>query len=294
MSGIPRFPIRGSYSEYYKEPEVDLYVLFFKVALLAYFLSSLGYVLSLLSKRAMVAGASTWILFSAFLIHTTSLVLRFLITGYAPVVNLYDAFSFFSWAVTGIYLLLQLKTQTRELGAFVSPMAFFMMMIASARLGSEVRIPAILQGSLVPIHITLSILGESLFAVSCLAGAMYLLQDHFIKHRRVNSLSKILPPLRDLDRINHFTLLWGFPLLTLGVILGVIWARTAWGARWHWDPKQVGTLTVWFLYGFLLHQRLAIGWNGRKAALFSIGAFLVLLFAFFGINLFFTKVHRFL
>jgi cytochrome c-type biogenesis protein CcsB len=273
---------------------VDLYVLFFKVALLAYFLSSLGYILSLLSQKAMVARVSTWVLFSAFLIQTASLTLRFLITGHGPVVNLYDAFSFFSWAVTGIYLLLQLKTRTRELGALVSPVAFFLMMIASARLGSEVRIPTALQGSLVPIHITLSILGESLFAVSCLASAMYLLQDHFIKRHRVNSLSRILPPLRDLDRINHFTLLWGFPLLTLGVILGAIWARTVWGTHWHWDPKQVGTFTVWLLYAFLLHQRLAIGWNGRKAALFSIGAFLVLLFAFFGINLYFTKIHRFL
>jgi ABC-type transport system involved in cytochrome c biogenesis permease subunit len=122
---------------------------------------------------------------------------------------------------------------------------------------------------------------------------MYLIQDGFVRHRRLTKFGRLLTPLQDLDRISDLSLLWGFPLLTLGTIAGALWARTVWGSPWIWDPKQVWTLAAWTLYAVVLHQRLAIGWNGRKAALMSVGAFCVLLVAFIGMSMFFTTVHRF-
>jgi ABC-type transport system involved in cytochrome c biogenesis permease subunit len=122
---------------------------------------------------------------------------------------------------------------------------------------------------------------------------MYLIQDGFIRHRRFTRLSKMLPPLNDLDRISHVSLLWGFPILTLGAIAGSVWARTVWGSHWSWDPKQVWTLMAWVLYAFVLHQRLALGWSGRRAALLSLGALCLLLVTFVGVNVFSTTVHRF-
>jgi ABC-type transport system involved in cytochrome c biogenesis permease subunit len=123
----------------------------------------------------------------------------------------------------------------------------------------------------------LAVTGEALFALASCAGAMYLVQDYLIKNKKGRSFSQLLPSLIDLDRINHICLLGGFPLLTLGVLVGSVWARTAWGSQWQWDPKQILTLATWFLYALLLHQRLIIGWRGHKAALFSILAFLFLL-----------------
>jgi ABC-type transport system involved in cytochrome c biogenesis permease subunit len=81
-------------------------------------------------------------------------------------------------------------------------------------------------------------------------------------------------------------------LLTLGVLVGSIWARTAWGSHWQWDPKQIWTLAAWLLYALLLHQRLAIGWRGHKAAWFSILAFLFLLLCIV-VNRFSTTLHSF-
>ena len=241
-----------------------------------------------------MARISTWIFFSAFILHAASFLFRCVETGHSPFVNLYNSLSFFAWAISGVYLAFQVKTKTRVLGAFVSPVAFLLMMVASIRLGEGVSMPAILEGYWVPVHIILSISGEALFTLACLAGAMYLIQDRFIKSKKVSGFSRLLPPLRDLDRINHICLLWGFPLLTLGVIAGSIWARTVWGSHWQWDPKQVWTLIVWGFYAILLHQRLAIGWKGRKVAFFSIVAFLILLFAFVGANVFFITSHRFI
>jgi cytochrome c-type biogenesis protein CcsB len=269
-------------------------ILLFKIALAAYLVSTLGYTASLLVKRVHIARFSTWILLSAFIIHTASFLFRCIETGHSPFTGIYETLSFFAWAISGIYLAFQFRTKTRVLGAFVSPMAFLLMMAASIRLGGHVSMPAILQGHWVIVHVTLSVVGEALFTLACLAGLMYLIQDNFIKNKKINSFSRLLPPLRDLDRINHICLLWGFPLLTLGVVAGSIWARTVWGSHWQWDPKQIWTLIAWIFYAVLLHQRLAIGWKGRKVAFFSIAAFLFLFFAFVAVNAVLTTSHKFI
>jgi len=145
----------------------------------------------------------------------------------------------------------------------------------------------------VPIHVTLSIIGEGLFALASLAGIMYCIQDRQIRQRRMGALARYLPSLGDLDNINHAGLLWGFPILTLGLIVGSLWARTAWGgSNWATDPKTIWSFAAWCFYAFLLHQRLAIGWKGKKIAVLSIVALMVLISAFIGVN-FLSSVHRF-
>jgi cytochrome c-type biogenesis protein CcsB len=270
-------------------------ILLFKIALIAYFASSAGYVVSILVRRVVVAKASTWILFSAFILHGLYIILRWVKTGSSPVVTIHESLSFIGWAISGSYLAFQMKTKTRVLGAIVSPLAFVLILETSASHGlvSGMMTPDILKGWLVSAHTVLALVGEALFALACCAGLMYLIQDNFIRKKKSYRFSRLLPPLRDLDRINHICILWGFPLLTLGIIAGSFWARTVWGSHWQWDPKQVGTMISWLLYAFLLHQRLVMGWKGRKAALFSIVAFGILLIATVGVTLCPVTVHRF-
>jgi cytochrome c-type biogenesis protein CcsB len=267
---------------------------FFKWALIAYFLSTVGYVTSLLVRRVLVAKVSTVIFAVAFVIHTLSIVFRFLLTGYEPVAGFHDLLSLFAWVMTGIYLILQLKTKTRVLGAFVSPLVFLLVIVASIRLEPQVSVPDIVRGYLVCVHILLSVTGEAIFVIASCAGAMYLIQNGFIKHKKMGSFSRLLPSLIDLDRINHICLLLGFPMLTLGVLVGSVWARTVWGSNWQWDPKQIWTLAAWLFYALLLHQRLAIGWKGYKVALLSVIAFVILVLSFVVENVFFTTVHNFI
>jgi cytochrome c-type biogenesis protein CcsB len=234
-----------------------------------------------------------WIFSAAFLLQTFYFGFRCIETGRSPVLGLHDALSLIAWAMTGIYLAFQFKTKTRILGAFVSPAAFLLMVISSVRLGDYVALPAVLQGGLVAVHVILSVTGEAFLALASCAGAMYLIQDGLIKNKKGRSFSRLLPSLRDLDRINHICLLGGFPLLTLGILAGSIWASTAWGSRWQWDPKQIWTIMAWLLYALLLHQRLAIGWRGHKAAWFSIVAFVFLLLCVVAVS-FSATLHRFI
>ncbi len=269
-------------------------LLFFKLALAAYLISTLGYIASLLVRRVLIAKGSTWILFSAFALHTAFYLAQLILNHTLSIKNFHETLSFFAWILCGIYLILQLKTKTRVLGAFISPIAFLLMVGASVGVEGPVTIPDTLKGGLVTLHVTLSIAGEALFALASCAGAMYLIQNRLIKEKSIGSFSRLLPSLKELDNINHICLLWGFPLLTLGVVAGSIWARTVWGSLWQWDPKQIWTLSTWLLYALLLHQRLALGWKGRRVALFSLLTFLVLLAGFFLEKVFFNTLHNFM
>ncbi|HPG71022.1 MAG TPA: cytochrome c biogenesis protein CcsA [Syntrophales bacterium] len=267
--------------------------LFFRAALAAYFAATAGYLVSLVARRVVMARIATWILGLAVALHTVHFLEMCAERGLNVAVNLFEAVSFFAWIVSSAYLVFQLRTRTRVLGAIVAPFAVMLMMLASLGTEGTLAIPDALQGRLVPVHVTLSIIGEGLFALASLAGVMYCIQDRQIRRRRMGGLARYLPSLGDLDSINHAGLLWGFPLLTLGLIAGSVWAKTAWGgSQWVTDPKTLWSFAVWCFYAFLLHQRLAIGWKGRRIAVLSIAALVVLISAFIGVN-FLSGVHKF-
>jgi ABC-type transport system involved in cytochrome c biogenesis permease subunit len=107
-------------------------------------------------------------------------------------------------------------------------------------------------------------------------------------------MSKLLPALEDLDRVNHLCLLWGFPVLTLGLVAGVVFAGFILKSGWGADPKIIWTFIVWVVYGFLLHQRLAIGWKGIRMAVVSCAVFILFLFSYLGVRFCFSTMHDFI
>jgi cytochrome c-type biogenesis protein CcsB len=268
-------------------------IILFKTALAVYFASALFYGASLLAKRVFPARIAAGLMLAALVLHTFSAAARWFPAGETPVIGIHDALSFFAWVMAAAYLSFQLKTKTRVLGAFVSPVICLFMVVASVGLGGAVNVSPMLRGSLVAAHVILSVAGEALFAVASCAGLMYLIQDGLIRRKKAGGMSRLLPPLNDLDRINHLCLLWGVVLLTLGVLAGSLWARIVWGSHWQWDPKQIWTILVWGCYAFLLHQRLAIGWRGRTAARWSLAVFILSLVLLTAWMPFFGTFHRF-
>ncbi len=156
-----------------------------------------------------------------------------------------------------------------------------------------VQLNPVLKSWLFPVHISFAFLGNAAFALSFGAGLMYLVQNRMLKSKRFTGLYQRLPSLDTLDKVNYTCLSIGFPMMTLGIISGAFWANIAWGTYWSWDPKETWALITWFLYAALLHGRLSVGWRGRRAALFSIIAFLFLLFTFLGVNLLLGGYHTF-
>jgi cytochrome c-type biogenesis protein CcsB len=94
-----------------------------------------------------------------------------------------------------------------------------------------------------------------------------------------------LPEPKVLDRLTHQLIMFGFLFLSTGIITGAVWANSAWGRYWGWDPKETWSLITWFIYAALLHARMMRGWHGRRIAYLSIIGFMAVLFTYFGVNL---------
>jgi cytochrome c-type biogenesis protein CcsB len=93
------------------------------------------------------------------------------------------------------------------------------------------------------------------------------------------------PEPRVLDELGYQLILLGFLFLSVGIITGAVWANSAWGRYWGWDPKETWSLVTWFIYATLLHARMMRGWQGRRIAFLSMIGFAAVLFTYFGVNL---------
>jgi len=268
-------------------------ILLFKITLLFYFIATVLYLVDVIARRDQAGRAARWVLVGGFALHCTSLAARFFASGHTPAIGLHESLSFFAWTIVGIYLLFDLRYRMAVLGAFVTPLALVLMIVGGA-VPKEVREPnPVLDSWWFPVHVTLAFLGYAVFAVAFCAGIMYLLQERMVKSKKFSGLYYRLPSLETLDSINYKCLSFGFPLMTMGIISGAIWAESAWGGYWRWDPKETSALVTWFLYAALLHGRLTVGWRGRRAAIFAIFGFLCLRFSFFGVNLLLPGEHTF-
>jgi ABC-type transport system involved in cytochrome c biogenesis permease subunit len=266
----------------------------FALALGCCALATAGYLLSLLVKKIALAKTSTWILAAGFLFLTVSLLLTAFHSSGWDTFGSRNFLSIYAWAIAGIYLGLQLKTKTRLLGAFIAPLILLFLIAAAGQESGKNLVPPQWQGWLTTFHLVLAIAGEALFVLASAAGAMFMIQNSLLKHKKPGKMGRLLPSLTDLDRINHLGLLWGFPLLTLGMIAGAIYAAFVWGSLWPADPKVIWALAVWIVYGVLLHQRLAIGWKGSRMATLSCVVFALFILSALVIRFCFSTVHNFI
>jgi cytochrome c-type biogenesis protein CcsB len=237
-----------------------------------------------LGRMALVIGA---------VLHLAGFVLRYAEAGYFPLTNLFESLSFLSLCVVVVFLATEIRYNLRVLGSFVSPVAFLFSFGAAFQPGEVRSLNPALQSGWLPVHTLVLFVGYAAFAVAFAAGVMYLLQERQVKRKKLGGIFKRLPSLDVLDEVNYRCLTIGFPLLTMGIVTGAIWAQTAWGDYWQWDPKETASLATWLLYAGLLHGRLTVGWRGRRAAILAIVGFILVVFTFLGVNLVAGGLHTY-
>ena len=273
----------------------------FNVTTILYMVSTLLFFVFLASKNKAIGLGASLAAYAGFLVQTTAILLRWKESyamghGHAPLSNLYESVVFFSWTIILIYGIIELKYKYRIVGAFVVPFALFGMSWAQLGLNSGIEplVPA-LQSNWLLYHVITCFLGYATFAIACGISIMYLIRENHekLKDSSEQSIVATFPTSRVLDDLNYKSIMIGFPLLTIGIITGAVWANYAWGTYWSWDPKETWSLIVWFIYAAFLHARITRGWAGRRAAWLSIIGFAATIFCYLGVNLFLSGLHSY-
>ncbi len=265
--------------------------LIFSYTTFIYFLAFMVYLAGMVMNRAFLSHLGTYLSVLGFTAQTLAIILRWVESyelgmGHAPFSNLYESLIFFAWTLMFLYLILEWRTKNRTIGAFATPLAFLAMAYASfsPNINSQIQplIPALKSNWLIS-HVITCFFGYAAFAISFGVSMMYLLKLLDSEHKN-NLFLKLIPSNAILDDLNYQMIVIGFLMLTLGIITGSVWAHSAWGTYWSWDPKETWSLITWLVYASVIHTRLVKGWTGKKIAILSIVGFACVLFTYFGVN----------
>jgi cytochrome c-type biogenesis protein CcsB len=249
------------------------------------------YIVSWVFKKQLPGRIATWIAIIGVVGNTGGIALRWIESyrlgiGHAPLSNMYESLVFFAWTIGVIYLVVEQTYKNRIIGAFATPLAFLAMAYASLSPNINDRIqpliPALKSNWLIA-HVITCFIGYAAFAIAFGVSLIYLFKQR--KTGGKTGLFNHFPDYSILDELTHQMVTLGFLFLTVGIITGAVWANSAWGSYWSWDPKETWSLITWFVYATLLHARMMRGWEGKKIAYLSIIGFLAVMFTYFGVNL---------
>jgi cytochrome c-type biogenesis protein CcsB len=237
-----------------------------------------------------VTTAGRSLLYLSLAMLTLSLAFRALAVERPPVGNLWEYTIALAWGIVLFTTLFEHSFKERSLGAVMLPVAVGMMAVALVFFPSRVAplVPALQANRILGLHVTTMMLAYSALSVSFGASVLALLQaaPSGRRHER-------LPSADNLGEVAYWSVLIGFPLLTLGIALGAYWANSAWGRYWGWDPKESSALITWLVYAGYLHARGLRGWEGRRSAWLLILGFGAVLFTYFAVNFLISGLHSY-
>ena len=240
------------------------------------------------------------------LAHLASIVTRGVATDRAPWGNMYEFISLTCVACVIAGIVVLRKAEHRPLLSFVLLPVSLLMFIAGRWLYTQAApvVPA-LKSYWLAIHVSVISIASGVLLVAGVASILYLIKmrwgapgDSADQQRtgRTAALRRIvdaIPGAEILDRLAYKSVVFGFPLFGLGVILGAIWAESAWGRFWGWDPKETVSFIAWVIYAAYLHARATVGWKHTAAAWVNVAGFVALLFNLFIINLVVSGLHSY-
>ncbi|MBI4644627.1 MAG: cytochrome c biogenesis protein CcsA [Deltaproteobacteria bacterium] len=263
------------------------------LTLIAYFGATGLWVGFFLAQRENLCRGGAWLLGTGLFFHTVELIYRTWAAGYLPVATFGQALLVSAWALVAAFLILYWLFPIKVLGALTAPLAALMVSGTLILPQGQGAVSPLLQSLWLTFHIILALLGNAALTLAFLGGIFYLVQERQLKAKKFGFFYRRLPSLEQLDALNYWCLTIGFPLLTGGIISGSLYAQHVMGSFWRWDPKEILTVFAWLIYAVLLHERLTVGWRGRRAALLAICGFLVLVATFAGANLWYSGYHSF-
>ena len=235
-------------------------------------------------------------------LHTGSIVCRGLAADRVPWGNMYEFSSAVALSAVLIFLVLVAAGRVdRGLGAFVMLPAVLYLGLAGTVLYTAAGplVPA-LDSYWIKIHVFAAVLSSGAFLLSGVVALLYILRARHDASVAAGSLPRFplslgasLPAAPVLDRVSYAVIAFAFPIWTFAIIAGAIWAESAWGRYWGWDPKETWSFITWVLYAGYLHARATAGFKGTRAAWIGVAAAGALLIDYYVVNIFVVGFHSY-
>ena len=253
--------------------------------------------------RASRAGQAGLVLASVgAVLHTGSLVARGLAADRVPWGNMYEFSSCVALSAVAIFLVMVAAGKVdRQLGAFVMLPAVLYLGLAGTVLYTAAGplVPA-LDSYWIKIHVFAAVLSSGGFRLSGVVALLYILRARHdasvvagTPPRFPLSMGASLPAAGVLDRVSYAVIAFAFPIWTFAIIAGAIWAESAWGRYWGWDPKETWSFITWVLYAGYLHARATAGFKGTRAAWIGVAAAGALIIDYYVVNIFVVGFHSY-
>jgi len=271
------------------------------VPLALYGVAMVAYLRHFARRQPAVGRMATTLLVAAVLGHTFVVGMQTMEAGHVPVTNASSAISTFVWLLALSYLYIEMTTDERGMGAFILPLLVVLQLIPAIDPGVEDR-AAVLQGPLFGLHVSSLLFAYASFALACVIGITYVLLFKEIKAKHLGFFYARLPSLQVLDTMNQRAIVFGWIFLTIGMVVGTIWAGQARAyaaadprvqAMSLQDPKIFVAIVCWAVYSFEAFAARRLGWGGRRAAYLSALGFAIVLLNFVPISYFLTTSHDF-
>jgi cytochrome c-type biogenesis protein CcsB len=226
------------------------------------------------------------------LLHVASIASRGLATGRWPIGNMYEFISMVTFAAVVTWLVMLRRTPAARAAA---PWVLLLVVVLMTIAGTAIYTPAgpvmpALKSYWLPVHVTAIAVSSGLLLVSGMASVLFLLRGW---SQVPAALAERLPAGDVLDRVAYRILIVAFPLYTFAVVAGAVWAESAWGRFWGWDPKETVAFVAWVIYAAYLHARATAGWRTGRAAWVNVAGFATMIFNLFFINLVVAGLHSY-
>ena len=254
------------------------------IALVLYGLGTLLLIPSVVNRRPTISTASLGALGLGLLAHAGDILWEAARIHRLPVTDVRSTLSFYAFLVTLAFFFLYLRYRITSLGLFMLPFVFVLTLISAFRPERPFDLSAF-RGGWLAVHIGSIILGYTGLFLTFVAAVMYLMQEKELKSRIPRAFYYRLPSLELCDELYYRSLLFGLPLLTVGILTGFIWASRTWKGPWEFDPKILASLLTWLIYLVLFSTRVSGAWRGRRAAYIAIFGFAAIMVTFLGVSL---------
>lgn len=291
-------------------------ILFFNISGISVFISFWLYALSWMNNKInFVKRISSFLLLVSLISLTIALVYRGIALNFFPLTNLYESLLILAWALIATYLVLEWKLNISSFGWIVSGFLLAVYLYATWLPESQKQIAPLvpaLQSYWRIIHVPPLLVSYALFFIAAISSAGYLIEDYRLKKSKDNNENSLIENSFQngvkikanlayrsknelfFDEVSYRCVTFGFPLLTIGIINGALWANHAWGALWQWDPKETMALVTWFIYAIYLHLRINTKTSGRVLASVALVGLIMVYLTYLGVNQFnFGGLHTY-